>query len=245
MTRTGAAVPTIAQLLEQFLHAQRGRLKPRTLKRYEEVLALFTSYLDGYAYQGLSETDAALLERSSNSKAEGSRTFCELFGADHLLENLDGFLGYFLVRKVIAGEELLRASGTVTKRLSKWLAANGHISAVDAEYAAESSGTAFRDLPRAERAAQILREYAEQLVVDVAALPESDYFEFDHFPISRVEPQQIWFEIFHDGALRELGPIPAPESATRLLRPGWSVSCSLGRVGKSWRLLEVASIYSI
>lgn len=243
MTRTDPVVPTIAQLLDQFLQTQRGRLRPRTLKRYEEVLALLAHSLNGYAYQSLSESDASLLDQSSNETAKSSRTFCELFGAEHLVANLDGFLGYYLVRKVIAGQELLRASGTVTKRLFKWLAANGHIGAVDAEYAAESSGTASKELPRAERAARSLREYAEQLVVDVAALPESDYWEFDQFPISRVEPQQIWFEIFHDGTLRELGPVPAPESATRLLRPGWSVSCSLGRVREAWRLLEVASIY--
>jgi len=36
---------------------------------------------------------------------------------------------------------------------------------------------------------------------------------------------------------------PAPEPATRWLRPGWTISCSLGRVRESWRLLDVANVY--
>jgi len=55
-----------------------------------------------------------------------------------------------MVRKVIAGRELLRAAGTVTKKLAAWLQENGHISPDEAADASERGATAARDLPRAE-----------------------------------------------------------------------------------------------
>ena len=40
-----------------------------------------------------------------------------MFGPEKIAENLGEFLDYFMVRKVIAGQELLKASGTVTGKL--------------------------------------------------------------------------------------------------------------------------------
>jgi hypothetical protein len=42
-------------------------------------------------------------------------------------------LGYFMVRKVIAGPSLLRTAGTVTKKLAAWLAAQGYADAETVE----------------------------------------------------------------------------------------------------------------
>jgi hypothetical protein len=148
-----------------------------------------------------------------------------------------------MIRNVIAGEDFLRAAGTVAKKLSKWLAGKGYVTQAAAGEAAETSAIATRDLPRAERAAQILRDAADRLDIDVAQLAEKDYLEFDHFTIARVEPGRLWLEVREDRKMRERGPIPAPEPATRWLCPGWTISCSLGRVRKSWRLLEVANVY--
>ena len=51
------------------------------------------------------------------------------------MENLGEFLGYFMVRKVVAGQELLRAAGTVTKKLARWLHDQGFIDETDFEEA--------------------------------------------------------------------------------------------------------------
>ena len=237
------AEPNIRRVLEEFLDQQRARLRPRTLARYEAVLDLLRSYLNGYAHECLSAPEAARFERSYNAEGEEHREFCDLFGPEKIVESLDSFLGYFMIRKVMAGEDLLRATGTVTKKLSKWLAGKGYVSQEAAGEAAETSATAARDLPRAERAARILRDAADLLDIDVARLADEDYLEFDHFTIARVEPGRLWLEAREDRKMRERGPIPAPEPATRWLRPGWTISCSLGRVRKSWRLLEVANVY--
>ncbi len=233
----------ISRVLEEFLEVQRTRLAPRTLARYEAVLDLLRSYLNGYAHECLSAPEAARFEHSYNAEGEEHREFCDLFGPEKIVESLDSFLGYFMIRKVIAGEDFLRAAGTVTKKLSKWLAGKGYVSLEAAGEAMETSAAAARDLPRAERAARILRDVADRLDIDVARLAEEDYLEFDHFTIARVEPGRLWLEVREDRKVRVRGPIPAPVRATLWLRPGWTISCSLGRVRKSWCLLEVANVY--
>jgi hypothetical protein len=237
------AEPNIHRVLEEFLDEQRDRLRPRTRAQYQAVIDLLRSHLNGYAHEGLSKPEEARFDRAYNAEGEEQREFCDLFGPEKIVENLGSFLGYFMVRKVMAGEDLLRAAGTVTKKLSKWLARKGYVTDEAAGEATEKSAAATRDLPRAERAAHILRDAAERLGIDVAKLAEKDYLEFDHFTIARVEPGRLWLEVREDRRMRVRGPIPAPVTATRWLRPGWIISCSLGRVRKSWRLLEVANVY--
>ncbi|MBI2319855.1 MAG: hypothetical protein HYY28_14840 [Betaproteobacteria bacterium] len=235
--------PNIRSVFDEFIETQRTRLAPRTLARYEAVLDVLSGYLNGYAHEFLSASEAARFERAYNAQGDAHREFCDLFGPEMIVESLDNFLGYYMIRKVIAGEDFLRAAGTVTNKLSKWLAEKGYVSREAAGDAVETSASAARDLPRVERAARILREAADGLGVDAARLAERDYREFDHFTIVRVEPGRLWLEVWEDGKACERGPIPAPEAATRWLRPGWTVSCSMGRVRGSWRLLELANVY--
>ena len=62
-----------------------------------------------------------------------------------------------MVRKVIAGQELLRASGTVTGKLVTWLAARGYIDRDSADHATGRAQDAWRDLPVADRLGGLLR----------------------------------------------------------------------------------------
>ena len=61
-----------------------------------------------------------------------------------------------MIRKVVAGQDLKRAAGTVMKKLSTWLAAQGHVAEDEAQEGADLGAEAARDLPKAERAARIL-----------------------------------------------------------------------------------------
>jgi hypothetical protein len=53
----------------------------------------------------------------------------------------------------------------------------------------------------------------------------------------------ILFSLGISGKPELLGPIVVPEAATGLLGERWEISCSLGRVGSEWRILEVANVY--
>lgn len=239
------AEPSIAQVLDEYLAEQRARLKPKAFGRYSSVIQLLRHCLDGYAYESLSKPERALFERAYNAEGAAHREFCELFGPERIQENLDGFLGPFIIRKVAAGPELLRAAGTVSKKLAAWLAEKGYVAEEVAGEAAERGSTAARDLPRAKRAARLLDDHARATAVgvDVSSLAEQDYLEFDHFPITRLEPGRLWLEVWETGGSREVGPIAVPEAATKLLRPGWSLSCALAHVRRSWRIVEMANVY--
>jgi len=237
------ADPTIDQVFEEFLAEQRERLKPRTVSRYEDVLNLLRHHLNGYAYESLSNVESALFDRHYNAKGDDHREFCQLFGPDKIVGSLGMFLGYFMIRKVMAGQDLKRAAGTVAKKLSKWLATKGYISEEEAQAGADEGTEAARDLPKAERAAQVLFEAVEDLTIDPNDLADEDYLEFDHFTIRKIEPGRLWLEIFESGERHLYGPVRVPKTATTLLRRGWDISCSLGRVRGKWWIVEVANVY--
>lgn len=153
--------PTIAEVLAQFLVDQRERLAPRTFVQYEHVVELLKQCLDGYAYQSLDEPDAKLFDRLYNAAGSEHRDFCEIFGPAHILPNVGPFLNYFMVRKVIAGKDLLRAAGTVTKKLAAWLVEKGYARVEEASDAAERGAAATRDLPKARMLASRLRRFAD------------------------------------------------------------------------------------
>ncbi len=232
----GIAKPTIAEVLAQFLTDQRERLAPRTFVQYEHVVELLRQSLDGYAYQSLDEPDAKLFDRLYNAEGNEHREFCEIFGPAHILPNVGPFLNYFMVRKVIAGKDLLRAAGTVTKKLATWLVEKGYARVEEASDAAERGAAATRDLPKARELASRFRRFAE----DQERGDEDDEVE-DHFTITRVGRDKVWIEGMLDG--RELGPIDVPEDISRRCKVGWTISGVVGRVGKRWRIVEAWNVY--
>lgn len=230
------AEPTIAEVLKQFLADQRQRLAPKTFASYEYVIDLLQHSLNGSAYQSLGKSESALFERLFKASGADHREFCEIFGPEHILPNIGEFLGYFMVRKVIAGKDTLRAAGTVTKKLARWLAEKGYVKAEDAGVAADRGGAAARDLPKAEELAALLREFAE----DQERGGEESEIE-DHFTLTRVEPGRLWLEGMLDG--RSVGPVKVPEQISRRCRVGWSISGVIAHAGKAWRFVEAWNVY--
>ena len=225
---------TIHAVLPRFLAEQRERLSPKTFRKYEEVVELLRHCLEGYAYQRLGDEERRRWEAEFEAHEEGA--FCRLFGPEKIPGNLDEFLDYFMVRKVIAGQELLKASGTVTGKLVRWLAERGYI---DEESAADANGRAreaSRDLPIADRLGMLLYEVTDHApAIDPDEVADEDWVE-DYLQISDVEPGKIWFE-------RGVGPIAVPRKVSNLARPGWSAFVTAARIRGSWRLLGVGAVY--
>lgn len=238
------ANPTIEEVLDEFLAEQRNRLKPRTMAKYEDIVGLLKSCLDNYAYQGLSEAESALFDRHYEAEGEEHREFCQVFGPEKIPENLSYFLGFFMIRKVWAGKGLKAAAGTVTRKLSEWLAGKDYITEEDSLEGAEEGAAAARDLPRAEEAAQILYEAGGRLVLDPEELADEDYVDFDHHTIKKVEPGKLWLEVYEGGS-RTIGPLEVPKKATDLIKKGWEMSCALGRMRGKWRIVEMGNIYPL
>jgi hypothetical protein len=229
-----AATISIERALNDFLAEQRVRLADSSFRQYLQVVDLLCSSLNNYAHDGLSEPERRLFTEAYDAGDE--QAFCHLFGPEKIPEHLGAFLGYFMVRKVFASRELLRAAGTVTRRLVEWLEREGFIESEVAAAAVERAKVAARDLPRADRLGELLADLTD------AALPAGleqladDCLVEDFLPIERVEPGALWFE-------GGIGPVAVPKAASELAEVGWEVNVVLARTPSGWRLLEVGCVY--
>jgi hypothetical protein len=222
--------PTIKEALAMFLAEQQARLAPSTYRNYEEIIELLIIYLDGYGYSSLDKAEEERWEAAGDEMA-----FSELFGPEKIPYALGEFFGYFMIRKVIASDTLLRAAGTVTKRLAKWLGERGLLDEDAVSAAVEQSAEAGRELPQAARLTDMLYEQSRKTNIDVHALSDEDYVE-DYLFIDRVEPGTLWFE-------RGIGPVPVPAKVSKLAQPGWAINIVLGRKRGTWNILEVGNVY--
>ncbi len=225
----------IKAVLAEFLADQRKRLKPNTLNRYISIVGLFESLMDGYASQNLDDDEMALWDDLFNASGPKHREFCEIFGPEKMPENVGEFLSYFMPRKVICGKDLLRAAGTVTKKLGKWLAEKGYVGSDAADNMAHSGARASKDLPAAEALAEMLAAY-----VDATAPPVSKIIE-GHFEVRAVGPTSLALEAMMEDAKITV-PVPAP--VAKACRPGWSISGGVGKSARGWRLVEIWNVYA-
>jgi hypothetical protein len=225
--------PSIDEVFLEFLAVQERRLAERTFANYRSVVDLLRHCLNGYGHQYLDDDERRRYEAAVDAGVEDA--FVHLFGPEKIVEGLGEFLDYFMVRKVMAGEELLRAAGTVTKKLAKWMAANGYLDAAAADEAVERGTSAARDLPRAERLSRLLFDQAQRGAKDCGDVADDDIVE-DYFTIERVEPGALWLT-------GDAGPVKVSQEASSLAQPGWSVYLVLARRAQGWKLLESGNVY--
>jgi len=225
---------TIDQALDAFLDDQRRSLSARTMRNYDDVVALLRDSLNGYAYESLDEADAKRFDVAYQAGDE--EAFCHLFGPEYILGHLGEFLGYFMIRKVMAGQELLRSAGTVTKKLATWLYEQGYVSDIEREFAVDQGTDAARDLPRAERLASLL--FAQSRAApdfEPGGLDGKDLVE-DYLMIERIEPGALHFA-------GGIGPLAVSEQASELAQVGWGVNITLARITGTWWVVEVGNVY--
>ncbi len=238
------ADPTIEQVLEAFLVEQRKRLKPKTVAKYEDVIFLLKSYLDRYACEGLSKGENSLFDMHYEAEGDEHREFCQLFAPEKIMENVGSFFGYFLPNKVMGGADLSRSAGTVVKKLSKWLAEQGYVDAESAKEGTEQAAESGRDLPKAEKAGETLYRSIKPLSLHPDKIPDEDWVEFDHHPITRIEPGKLWLKVYGYGEEPiTLGPVSVPRKATELLQDSWEIGCSLARIKGKWQIVEMGNVH--
>ncbi len=225
--------PSIEDVLSEFLAVQEQRLAARTFANYRSVVDLLRHCLNSYGHQNLDDDERRRYEQVLDAGNEDA--FVHLFGPEKIADGLGEFLDYFMVRKVMAGEELLRAAGTVIKKLAKWMAANGYLDPAAAAEAIERGTTAARDLPKAERLSRLLFDQAEREPNESRDVPDDAIVE-DYFTIERVEPGALWLT-------GDIGPVEVSEEASSLAKPGWSVNLVVAKSPLGWKVLESGNVY--
>lgn len=227
----GIAEP-IDALLAAFLADERARLSERTWRNYDAVVDLLRDCLVGYGHAAL---DPEELRRFEAAYEHDEEAFVHLFGAQQIADNLDTFLGEFMVAKVLAGPELLRAAGTVTGRLARWLGEQGALDEATARDASRRARAAVRDLPNADRLATLLHEHAQRCATATAGAADEEVVD-DLLVIEQVEDGALFFDA-------GVGPVEVPAAASALARVGWSVSGCAVRRGGRWHLVGIGNVY--
>jgi len=236
------ASPNIEEVLNSFLEDRRKRLKPATMRKYEDIIDLFQDSMDGYAYQYLDKREAALFDNLYNAQGDAHREFCQIFGPEKIPVNVGEFLRYFMPHKVICGKELLKAAGTVTKKLGKWLAEQGYIDSESAEDMVGSGVKAANKLPAAETLAEMLYDYANDHPVSKWTEKIEDYFT-----VEKVEPGKLYLSPYtpageHKDDIIELS---LPRRITDLVEVGWNISLFIGKTKKGWQIVETGGVYAL
>lgn len=168
--------------------------------------------------------------------------FCHLFGPEHIRGHVDEFLGYFMIRKVMAGQELLRAAGTVTKKLANWLHEQGYVDDGQRDLALDRGTDAARDLPRAERLAKLLYQQSRRTPsCDWDALASGNLVE-DQLVITQVDDGSLHFTGLLTAA-DSIGPVKVDQKAAALAKVGWRVTLTLARLRGRWEIVEVGNVY--
>lgn len=230
------AEPTIEEVLSQFLEVSAQRLKPATMRKYESVIELFTASMNTYGPATLSAAETAMFQIFYNAEGPAHREYCQVFGPEKIDDNVDEFLGWFMPRKVMCGKELLKAAGTVTKKLAQWLCEQGYIEAEAAELAMRSGASAAKTLPAAERLAEALYDYCD-------CHPVEDWTDEidDHFTVEKIEPGKLHLSPVLSG--EEAVVLNLPKAITDLCQVGWEISLALGKTKRGWRILESGGVY--
>lgn len=220
---------TIDEVFEEFLADQEARLSERTFRQYESIIGLYGSYLESY-WPDCDENEYGRITGAGG-------TYCGALGPDGITGGISEFLGYFMPRKVAAGKDIMRAAGTVMKKLVKWLAEKGYVKDEEAlERAEKRAGEAARDLPAASKVADWLDAYIDEN----SPASYSRQIE-DHFIISRTEPGKLWLEplLSED---RKIGPVPVPHEVSQQCQVGWDIGGIVAKTAKGWRFLEVWNV---
>lgn len=231
------ANPTINQALEAFLGEQKQRLATKTYAKYEAVIHLLGDCLDSYGHLSLSAREGKVWHKAFMQDEEAG-AFCNMFGPDKIPENVGEFLGYFMIRKVMAGQDLLKASGTVVRKLLKWLRAEDLIEAADAQDGLEIVDDIGPDLA-------ISDEFSFRLGSLCLEQPTGrvlEEWEDAYAGIAKVEQGKIWFS--NHSASEVVGPVLVSKETSDIAKVGWDVSAVyLVRTGKGWHMSGVGTVY--
>ena len=157
------------------------------------------------------------------------------FGPEEITGGLGEFLGYFMPHKVMCGKDLLRAAGTVTRKLGRWLAEKGFVSGDSADDMADRGARASKILPAAATLSDMLAAHA-----DATAGPVSKRVE-GRFVVLAVGAASLDLEEMMSDAKMT---VPVPRSAAKACQLGWRISGCVGKSARGWRLVEVWNIYT-
>lgn len=217
----------ISESMDLFLKEAPGAISKKTAEKYKDVLKLFHDYLANYG-------ELAHEEHKDRGIVLTAETL-ELH--DGLVSD---FLEWFLIRKVLGPAWLNTAAPGIMKKYIKWLDKKGLLAEGAMDEIAETTNKATKDLPRVEKAANMLYELCNKNSGRFSA----DDFEDEDYNEGYGDVTGILEDKLHLNYGREkTGPIQITKEIAKLLKKGDTVNLVVVRKGKLWYPLEVGNVY--
>ena len=231
---------TIREVLSEYLETRAATHAPREVSAYRRVLFFLELCINNYGHRNLPEDERALCEKHSRAP-DCERHFFEVFGPEKLLPELDFFAEIYVRRNVFTSERIEKKASYVVDDLRRWLVERGYVTRGEVEVSKALARERNKLGPRARRAARLLAQSAVR--VDPLFFADRDYIDTDDHPITRIGPGRFWLRVYRNAEPEDIGPLLAPEAATKSLRVGWNLSCALARVQGRWRIVGVDEVY--
>jgi len=191
--------------------------------------------LNSYAYQYLDDKDSKLFDKLYNEK---NKEFCELFGPDKIGSSEIGeFLDYFMIRKVMGSEELMKTVGRVMRKFVKWMNEKGYMNEGEYDNSAEIVDELKDELPKVVELSSLIYEYIEDN-------PPEEFSESvdGYFRVIKIEPRKLWLDDYI-GCGGTLGPVSVSTEISSMCKEGWVIYLELGKTSKGWQMLVSGTVY--
>ena len=215
------------QSIRTFLEEISEKYSTNTVQKYEDVLDLFKDYLVRYGEISYKEDkDGELILTADTSEFE--------FG------HVSNFLEWFLIRKVMGPQWMMKAAPTIMKKYFKWLDQKGLLAEGVIDEVLDTTKQAAKDLPRVDQAAELL--------FNLCDLNSSKYmdrdFDDDGYMEGYGEVTGILGDKLHlDYGGEKIGPVQVTKEIAGHLKKDDTINLVVRRIGKKWVPLEVGNVY--
>ena len=137
----------------------------------------------------------------------------------------------------MGSKELMKNTGTVLRRLIKWLKKYSYIDNKKFDILYSTVNENKNDLPKVEELADLLYDHGSKNI-----FYQYNQYEEDIFLITKIEEGKLWLESYMKEN-KKVGPVKVSKRISSLAQEGWSVYLALGKKGNSWYIVESGNVY--
>lgn len=223
---------------------RKGLTSSSTLEdSFSVFLAELRPELPAYAFKNAEEVIEMLRHYLNSCNETNDDNFCKQSQPAALINYIDRFLRYCVMRELLLSFEQQQFVFFVTYDFCEWLYKNKLLK--------EDAFAAFQRVKDNhvkiwELACNAAHELASTRHKRVATTATKQVIEFGRHDIARIEGDQMWLTIWSLPTLPKdcnIGPIIIPKQIAASLQVGWMITCELAKSKSGWQFVEVGNIY--
>ncbi|MBY0549407.1 MAG: hypothetical protein K2W95_19180 [Candidatus Obscuribacterales bacterium] len=229
--------PTIDETMDGYLHDIRRIAPPSVYHDSAAVLDVLCHHLDEHGPETLLPSEVLPFETSA-------RSYCSMLGAQRMLDNLDHFFRYCLLREISSDSAMRASTRDIIFDFCEWLSRRNYITPSCLQRVNElkekledldlQSARLSRDLTRHLAENKTLKRYVEKV-------------DFGRHDVFKIAGDRLWLEVWSLPVLPTdlvVGPFKLPPALLSELHRGWMIESKLGKTASGeWEMIEVGAIH--